>query len=292
MIVHDKIWNGTERAYLGGILVNSRKLVHMFFKTLIYGGLAGLLTSFIVKWREYANFLQPFDAIELLGVFLFFLGYALVFTVVAQTGFFAYLFVHRFGKGFFKSYWPMVQILVILFALFDLIYLSSKEIPLMFKIGMTIVVLVFGILIARIKVKETNPSAFIPTLFVMVVVTALELTLVLRPADTAFITLMLVPVLVATAYQILQLHKVTAVDEEHRARIHNRRMERIAKQKEKLKAEGKEEQLKKVEEKEQQIIAAEKEAVLARQRAAREKRKLEQQQRGTKKKRPKKKRKK
>src|SRR5699024_11559098 len=93
MIVHDKIWNGTERAYLGGILVNSRKLVHMFFKTLIYGGLAGLLTSFIVKWGGYANFLQPFVAIELLGVFLFFFGYDLVFTVVVYTGFFFYLFV-------------------------------------------------------------------------------------------------------------------------------------------------------------------------------------------------------
>src|SRR5699024_244127 len=153
----------------------------MFFKTLFIGGLAGFVASCFVNWQDYSAYLSPFDGFNLLGVALFYLGYALVFTVIAQTGFFDYLFIHRFGQGFFKSYWPMVQILVILFALFGLIYLSSKEIPLMFKIGMTIVVLVFGIIIARIKVKETNPSAFIPTLFVMVVVTALELTLVLRP---------------------------------------------------------------------------------------------------------------
>ena len=255
---------------IGGICVNSRKIVQFFFKTLIYGGLAGLITSFIVEWNEYAVYLQPFDAIELLGVFLFFLGYALVFTVVSQTGFFAYLFVHRFGQGFFKSIWPMVQLLIVFFAIFDLIYLTSKNIPMLFKVIMTIVVVIVGIIVARMKVKETNPTAFIPTLFVMIVMTALELTLVLRPADTSFIILMLVPVLVANAYQILQLHKTTEVTEEHRQRIAARRKARLEKQKQKLKEQGKEEQLQKLEELERSQEEAEKAAKLAAQRAKRQ----------------------
>src|SRR5690625_3437233 len=101
----------------------------MFFKTLFVGGVVGIITSFIVKWQEYATFLKPFNGIELLGVFLFFLGYALVFTVVSQTGFFAYLFIHRFGHGFFRSYFPTVQLLLSAFALFYMIYFTSKSIP-------------------------------------------------------------------------------------------------------------------------------------------------------------------
>src|SRR5699024_2131051 len=60
----------------------------------------------------------------------------------------------------------------------------------------------------------------------MIVVSALELSLVLRARDVKLIILMLVPVLVVNAYQILILHKVTAVDPEHLARIEARRKER------------------------------------------------------------------
>ena len=99
--------------------MNSRKIVNFFFKTLIYGGIVGFLTSFIVKPGEYGEYLSPFNAFELLGVILFFIGLGLVFTVIAQTGFFAYLFAHRYGESIFKSFWPTVQVLLILFALFD-----------------------------------------------------------------------------------------------------------------------------------------------------------------------------
>lgn len=207
--------------------MNSRKVVNMFFKTLFIGGIAGLITSFFVKGPEYWKFISPFNGIELLGVFLFFLGYALVFTVISQTGFFSYLFIHRFGENFFRTFWPTVQVLLVLFALFDLVYFSSKEIPLLFKMIMTVIILVFGIIIARIKAKQTNKTAFIPALFLMVVITALELSLVLRAGDTSFIILMLVPVLVANAYQILILHEVTKVDKEHQRRIEERRKKRL-----------------------------------------------------------------
>ncbi len=106
--------------------MDSRKIVNFFFKTFFIGGIVGFIASFFINSAEYAAVLNPFNAKELLGVSLFYLGYALVFTVIAQTGFFAYLFVHRYGEGFFRSFWPTVQVLVILFALFDLIYFTSK----------------------------------------------------------------------------------------------------------------------------------------------------------------------
>src|SRR5699024_10995933 len=93
----------TEKA--GGTTLNSRKLVSMFFKTLFIGGLAGFVASFFVNWQNYSAYLSPFDGFNLLGVALFYLGYALVFTVIAQTGL-LFLF---FWSGF---------ILTWLFALF------------------------------------------------------------------------------------------------------------------------------------------------------------------------------
>lgn len=203
--------------------MDSRKIVHFFFKTFFIGGIVGFIASFFIKSAEYGAVLSPFDAKELLGVALFFLGYAFVFTVIAQTGFFAYLFVHRYGQGFFKSFWPTVQVLLIVFALFDLIYFTSDELSLGFKIITTISLLVIGLIVAYLKMKQSNGTAFIPALFFMVVITALELSLVLRAADISFILLMLIPALVVNSYQLLTLQKVTHVDEEHKRRIKERR---------------------------------------------------------------------
>ena len=221
--------------WIGRIFVNSRKLVNMFFKTLLIGGIVGFLTSFFVKGDEYLKVLRPFDGMELVGLILFFIGMALVFTVVSQTGFFAYLFIHRFGQGFFRSFWPTVQILLILFAVFDLVYFSYKAsegaVSILFYIVMTSVILVYGYIIARIKVKQTNKSGFIPAMFLMVVVTALELSLVLRAGDVDYILLMLTPVLAASSYQVLVLHEVTKRDEEHIRRLEERRRERALRKK-------------------------------------------------------------
>ncbi len=203
--------------------MDSRKIVHFFFKTFFIGGIVGFIASFFIKSAEYGAVLSPFDAKELLGVALFFLGYAFVFTVIAQTGFFAYLFVHRYGQGFFKSFWPTVQVLLIVFALFDLIYFTSDELSLGFKITTTISLLVIGLIVAYFKMKQSNGTAFIPALFFMVVITALELSLVLRAADISFILLMLIPALAVNSYQLLTLQKVTHVDEEHKRRIEERR---------------------------------------------------------------------
>src|SRR5699024_409381 len=216
---------------VGGFLVSSQKIVHMFFKTLFIGGIVGFITSIFVHFDQYMAYLQPFNALELLGVVLFYLGYALVFTVVAQTGFFAYLFIHRFGIGFFKSFLPIVQLLLILLALFDMVYFSSNQLLLWFKVVLAAVVIITAFIVARLKVKKTNQSAFVPSLFVMIVITALELSLVLRAGNIPFVIIMVVTVLTATPYPSLILHEVTEVSEEHKKRIQARRKARLEQQK-------------------------------------------------------------
>lgn len=214
----------------------------MLFHTLWIGWLVGLVTSFIVKFDEYKNVLSPFDGLEFLGLFLFFSGYALVFTVIAQTGFFAYLFVHRYGQNIFRSFWPTVQVLVILFVLFDIVYFTSKELSLAFRIGLMIVILLVGLIVAWLKVKQTNQKAFIPALFVMIVILTLELSLVLRAGDADFIILMLTPLFAANTYQLLQWYHVTKIDPEHQRRIEERRKRRMEMQKNRQKELEKEKQ--------------------------------------------------
>lgn len=193
--------------------MNSRKLVNFFFKTLFIGGLAGLITSFFVKSGEYSLNLTPFNFMELLGLVVFFIGLGLVFAVISQTGFFAYLYINRFGLGIFRTFWPTVQVLLIAFVIFDLIYFPYKategEVSLIWYILMSAAILVYGYIIAKIKAKETNQSAFVPALFLMVVMTTLEWVPGLRTEGTDYAWLMIITLLACNTYQLLVLHRIT-----------------------------------------------------------------------------------
>src|SRR5690625_4433661 len=142
----------------------------MFLHTLWIGWLVGLVTSLVVNFSVYETYLSPFNGKELFGLFLFYSGKGLVYTVIAQTGFFAYLFVNMYGQSFFKSFWPTVQVLIIAFVLFDIVYFTSKELSLAFRIGLMLAILILGLIVAYLKVRQTNRTAFIPALFVMIVI--------------------------------------------------------------------------------------------------------------------------
>lgn len=219
--------------------MNSRKFVHMFLHTLWIGWLVGLLTSFAVDASIYGEYLSPFDGKELFGLFLFYSGKGLVYTVIAQTGFFAYLFVNMYGQNFFKSFWPTVQVLIIAFVLFDIVYFTSKELTLLFRVGLMLAILIGGVIVAIFKVRQTNRSAFVPALFVMIVILTLELSLVLRTGEATEIMLMLLPIFAATAFQLMMLHHVTKVDPEHQRRMEERRKKRLELQKQREKEKAK-----------------------------------------------------
>ena len=70
-------------------------------------------------------------------------------------------------------------------------------------------ILAVGLAVAYIKSAQTNKGAFVPALFFMVVVTVIEWFPVLRINDRDWLYLMLIPLLVCNAYQLLILHKLT-----------------------------------------------------------------------------------
>ncbi|MEI4713431.1 KinB signaling pathway activation protein KbaA [Bacillus cereus] len=195
--------------------MNSRKWVRLFFTTLFLGGVSTVIIGFVLEWDKYAKFFQNFDGKEILAVSFWLMGVGFIFSVISQMGFFAYLTIHRFGLGMFRSssLWNIVQLFFIAFVLFDFVYLRSVliangEVSLGNNILVAGVLFIFGAIVAYIKSKETNKKAFVPALFFMVVVTILEWVPALRINDTDWLYLMVIPLLLCNAYQLLILHRL------------------------------------------------------------------------------------
>jgi KinB signaling pathway activation protein len=193
--------------------MTSRKWVRLFLTTLLVGGISTIITGVLYGYKEYLSYFQDSLYMKLLMEvsFLFILG--LVFSAVSQMGFFAYLTVHRFGLGLFKSsqLWNLVQIVLIVFALGDLAYVRfdvfAKGESFIGYLIFPIVLLVCSLVVAYIKSKETNKGAFIPALFFMVVVTIVEWFPALRQDDVTWLILMVVPLFICNAYQLISLHR-------------------------------------------------------------------------------------
>ncbi|WP_010095698.1 KinB-signaling pathway activation protein [Ornithinibacillus scapharcae] len=195
--------------------MNSRKVVNLFLKTLAIGGLAGLIVSFFVNVNgAYTDNLQPFNFVGLLGVMLFFIGHGLLYSAVSQTGFFAYLYVHRLGLSIFRSFWPTVQIVLIAFVVFDLIYFpyknSNGEVSLIWFILAAAALVLYSWIVAKIKAKETKKHAFVPALFFMVAFTIVEWVPALRIGlvGAEFSLIMVITLLACNTYQLLILHRL------------------------------------------------------------------------------------
>jgi KinB signaling pathway activation protein len=195
--------------------VTSRNLVRLFFSTLLLGGTATGIIGFIVRWDEFEPYFLNFQVFDIIMTLFWLVGVGFIFSLLSQMGFFAYLTVHRFGLGIFKSVklWNSVQVILILFVLFDLVYLrfttfakaGDSIVP---YIALATLVLASGLVVAYIKAKQTNKEAFIPALFFMLVVTTLEWVPVLRVNEKSWVYLMLIPLLICNAYQLLILHKL------------------------------------------------------------------------------------
>lgn len=86
-------------------------------------------------------------------------------------------------------------------------------------IGVAAFLLIVALVVAALKTKQTNQHAFIPAVFFMVVVTAIEWVPVLRVNEESWLYLMLIPLLVCNTYQPLILHKLNEDSQKQRNNI-------------------------------------------------------------------------
>lgn len=210
--------------------VTSRIWVRLFMTTLLIGGITTAIVGFIINWNEYVHYFIDLKIINILSALFWFVLWGILYSVISQMGFFAYLTVHRFGLGIFKSVslWNGVQAVLILFVLFDLVYLRYETFAqsgesLLPYIGLAVILLIAGLIVAWYKSKQTNREAFIPALFFMIVVTVIEWFPVLRVNEQSWVYLMLFALLACNAYQILILHKLNMQSQQERQRIEGNR---------------------------------------------------------------------
>ncbi|WP_456277041.1 KinB-signaling pathway activation protein [Bacillus sp. AK128] len=193
--------------------MKSRDWVRLFISTLLVGGISTVILGFMIRWSEYQSLFIDVQIGEILSVTFWLLGVGFIFSVISQMGFFAYLTVHRFGLGIFKSLWKPVQIIIIAFVLFDLVYFryqwfAEEHDRLVGFFIYPIVIFVISLFTAYVKAKQTNNQAFIPALFFMIVVTTLEWVPALRANEESWLSLMLLPLLICNSYQLLILHRL------------------------------------------------------------------------------------
>lgn len=191
--------------------MNSRKVVYLFFSTLIIGSVSGAIVGFFF---DYDILTSGSFANMAVGV-IWLLGMSAAFSLISQMGFFAYLTVHRFGLGLFKSsrLWNYVQVVIIAFVVFDLFYLryiafaEPGESILSYMI-MPILLLIYGLIVAYFKAIDTNKGAFIPALFLIVVITSLEWVPALTVNDPKWLWVYFTPLIVGNTWQVLVLHRL------------------------------------------------------------------------------------
>ncbi|WP_273853998.1 KinB-signaling pathway activation protein [Guptibacillus spartinae] len=195
--------------------MKTRNLVYLFFTTLLIGSTAGMLTGIVLDWSQYWTDLKNGELLSFLIVILWLLGVSSIFSLISQMGFFAYLTIHRFGLGIFKSVrlWNTIQVVLIAVALFDLVYFryavfAEEGESVISYILIALFLLVVGLIAAYVKQKETNKQAFIPALFFIVVVTILEWIPGLQSNDPKWLWLILIPLLVSNVWQLLTLHRL------------------------------------------------------------------------------------
>ncbi|MGM7703702.1 KinB-signaling pathway activation protein [Pseudalkalibacillus sp. Hm43] len=189
--------------------MNIKKWVYLFFTTLLIGGVSSVIVGLLLRWQDIESGASFFVMLAWL------MGFGFIFSIISQMGYFAYLTIHRFGLGIFKSVqlWNWVQILVLAFVVFDLFYLryiafKDSGLPLWNFIIVPIALVAFGAVVAYLKMKDTNKGAFIPTLFFMVAVTTIEWIPVLKQGDALWLWLSIVPLLACNTWQVLILHRL------------------------------------------------------------------------------------
>lgn len=194
--------------------MKSRNLVRFFLSTLSVGAIITVFVGFTLSWGEYKELFIQGEIGEIVAIAIWLIGVGCIFSLISQMGFFSYLTVHRFGLGIFKSssLWNSVQVVLILFVLFDLVYFrytffaeaGESTINYLF---LALTLLVVGIAFSYVKMKQTNRTAFIPALFFLTVVTIVEWFPALRTNEESWLYLMLIPLIICNIYQLLMLPK-------------------------------------------------------------------------------------
>ncbi|SFJ89668.1 KinB signaling pathway activation protein [Paenibacillus sp. UNC496MF] len=191
--------------------MNLRKWFFLFWSTAVVGGVVSAVVGTIMQVVD-----PDFGILGLKATGFNLMTMALVgllFGVFSQMGFFSYLTLNYIALGVLrKGYlWNALQAYTSLFALGGVGYMlfqNRGELGngwIFWVLPLALLLASWGV--AYTKAKQTNHTAFIPTMFLLIVVTLLEAWQALQ-SNVSAMTFMVIPMFVCNAYQILWLHRL------------------------------------------------------------------------------------
>ena len=184
-----------------------RKLIYWFFSTLILGCVTAIILGFLFEQIAGEGLFGSLTGQLLLGLTL---------AAVAELGFFAYLVFNWLAKGLLrkKIVYDTVMILLILVLIGNLLYLNLAKYQgedFWLHLLVPTVIVLSAVIVAGLKRKWTNQSAYIPTLFFIIAATTIEAIPSINPKEGEVPLLIMMHtvlvLLVCNAWQILQLHR-------------------------------------------------------------------------------------
>ncbi len=189
--------------------MSSRYAVKLFINTLFLGGITALIVGAVYLLIQQGSFSMKEAIVSF--------GFGLLFGTMSQMAYFAYLSIHRFGLGFFRTpkMWNIVQgiILVLLFVniLFPQNIFKEVDVTQPKFIVQLILLVIVACLAAYYKSRQTKQNVFIPAIFFMIVATFVEWMPALKINNAEWMSFMLIPLLICNTYQLLILPKYLAL---------------------------------------------------------------------------------
>lgn len=183
------------------------KWFRLFWSTLWIGSAAGLVTGAVLALVDGG--FQGLTPVEIGYNLLMMLLAGMTFSILSQMFFFAYMMLNYIARGMFRKRktWVLVQLFFILTVPFEIyFFVWDASLPAFLLFAGLLLAAALGT--AYLKVQETNGTAWVPTIFFMLVFTMLETAIALQAKLTAAIVLMAVPLVLCNAWQIMRLHKL------------------------------------------------------------------------------------
>lgn len=214
-----------------------RNWFKFFLNAMLIGGLITGILGLFIRWDDaFSKYFEAGQWSEFFAAFAFMVVMGFTISVITQMGFFAYLTVHQMGVNIFRTLtlWNWVQLLIIVFVIFDLIMFrfrpnaeTSDQVWL--YVFLLAVLIITSVVVAIVKANLTKKHTLISALFFMIVISTLEwLPVLMVRADNvdSWVTLLLFPILAVNAYQLLALPKYNAKSEVDRLKLEERRKNR------------------------------------------------------------------
>ena len=214
-----------------------RNWFKFFLNAMLIGGLITGVFGLFIRWDDaFSKYFEAEQWSEFFAAFAFMVIMGFTISVIAQMGFFAYLTIHQMGVNIFRTLtlWNWVQLLIIAFVIFDLIFFRFKPNAdstgqVWLYVILLAVLIITALVVAIIKANITKKHTLISALFFMIVVSTLEwLPVLMVRADNvdSWVTLLLFPILAVNAFQLLALPKYNAQSEVDRLKLEERRKKR------------------------------------------------------------------